>query len=276
MGTFTQGPFYMSQGQVVKVRVAAQNSDGMGPYSIPNSQGVTIASVPSRLNKPTLMTSSVNSATFTWDTMANVVYEVYGVEPNSTDFYKLYESEYNTYTVQNLVPGNTYRYKVSAKNSCGLGALSPEIIIQMQGPPAKMQPVQASTDGCQVLFRWVPPSSNGLQVNDYVFKVASSQNLLYEIDACGSSYSESCTVQMSTLAAAPYNLVPGSTIYSTIAACNQVGCGQTSDYNAGVAMTGNPSTVQNLNYIMSPSSTRSVVLSWAAASGGVSQYEIWQ
>jgi len=99
MGTFTQGPFYMSQGQVVKVRVAAQNSDGMGPYSNPNSQGATIASVPSRLNKPTLMTSSVNSATFTWDTMANVVYEVYGVEPNSTDFYKLYESEYNTYTV---------------------------------------------------------------------------------------------------------------------------------------------------------------------------------
>jgi hypothetical protein len=183
-----------------------------------------------------------------------VVYEVWGVEPNSAVFYKLTESDYNTYTVQNLIPGNTYRYKVLAKNSCGSGALSPEIIIQMQGVPDKMQPVQASTDGCQVLFRWAPPSSNGLSINQYVFKVASSQNMLYPIDACGSSYSESCTVQMSTLAAAPYNLVPGSTIYSTIEACNQVGCGASSDYNAGVAMTGNPSAVQNLNYLMSPGS----------------------
>lgn len=178
--------------------------------------------------------------------------------------------------MQNLIPGSTYRYKVRAKNSCGLGPYSPEIIIQMQGVPDKMQPVQASTDGCQVLFRWNSPNSNGLAINDYVFKVASSQNVLYEIDACGSSFSESCTVQMSTLAAAPYNLVPGSTIYSTIQACNSVGCGQNSDYNQGVAMTGNPSAVQNLTYINSPSSVSSVVLSWSPASGGVSQYEIWQ
>jgi hypothetical protein len=66
MSTFTQRPFYMTAGQTVKVKVAASNQDGMGPYSLPNSLGATIASLPGGLNKPTLMTSSVNSATFTW------------------------------------------------------------------------------------------------------------------------------------------------------------------------------------------------------------------
>lgn len=136
----------------------------------------------------------MNSATFTWNNVSGVSYEIYGTEPNSGTFYRLYESNYASYTVQNLIPGSTYRYKVRAKNSCGLGPYSPEIIIQMQGVPDKMQPVRATTDGCQVLFRWTAPNSNGLQINDYVFKVASSQNVLYEIDACGSSFSESCTV----------------------------------------------------------------------------------
>lgn len=131
----------MTEGQTVKVKVAAMNQDGMGPYSIPNSIGATIASAPVMLSKPTLSESSMNSATFTWNNVSGVTYEVYGVEPNSATFYKLYESNYNTYTVQNLIPGSTYRYKVRARNSCGLGPYSPEIIIQMQGVPDKMQPV---------------------------------------------------------------------------------------------------------------------------------------
>lgn len=84
MSVFTQRPFYMAQGQVIKVKVAAQNRDGMGPYSIPNRTGATIASAPVMLSKPTLSESSVNSATFTWNNVSGVTYEIYGVEPNSS------------------------------------------------------------------------------------------------------------------------------------------------------------------------------------------------
>jgi hypothetical protein len=59
--------------------------------------------------------------------MFGVTYEVHGVQVGSNSFYKLYDTDYNTYTVQNLIPGTTYRYKVLAKNDCGSGPLSEEI-----------------------------------------------------------------------------------------------------------------------------------------------------
>jgi fibronectin type 3 domain-containing protein len=54
MNYFTASPFRLSVGTLIQVKVAAQNSEGPGPYSVPNRSGVNVNAVPFKVSLPVL------------------------------------------------------------------------------------------------------------------------------------------------------------------------------------------------------------------------------
>jgi hypothetical protein len=41
---------------------------------------------------------------------------------------KLGETDQNSFFVENLAPGTVYKYRLLARNDCGLGEMSPDIV----------------------------------------------------------------------------------------------------------------------------------------------------
>ena len=75
------------------------------------------------------------SITLTWEDQENALYELLWQQPDSQIFDTLVESTNTRFTQSRLVPGESYKFKVRAKNLCGESDWSSLRIVQVPDIP---------------------------------------------------------------------------------------------------------------------------------------------
>jgi hypothetical protein len=76
-----------------------------------------------------------------------------------------------SYTATDLIPGNTYRFKIEAHNSMGYGSKSSAFAIIAATRPDAPNPPVTSFDGESVTIDWVVPFNGGQAVNGYTILI---------------------------------------------------------------------------------------------------------
>lgn len=87
----------------------------------------------------------------------------------SSDDYVVLASALNllTYTAIGLTAGNTYKFKVEARNSYGYSSYSDVIAILCASNPEQPAPATTTVVGNQVVIDWSRPIENGTPVTGY-------------------------------------------------------------------------------------------------------------
>jgi hypothetical protein len=90
-----------------------------------------------------------------------------------------------------------------------------------------------------VVFDWVAPVNNGITITSYTVMIRKSDNLFAEdLDYCNGALADivaatECTIPMSTLTSAPFNLVLDDSIDFIVQAHNLYGSSEFSPLGAG-------------------------------------------
>jgi hypothetical protein len=129
--------------------------------------------------------------------------------------------------VTGLTLGSTYNFKVQSRNTFGYSDFSTVLTVLAAQVPS--QPAAPSTTFLTntVQISWSPPATGGSAITGYYIYIRESDGVSYslELQDCDGSLkaiidNASCTVQVDTLLAAPFNLAYGSSIYATVSAYN--------------------------------------------------------
>jgi hypothetical protein len=149
----------------------------------------------------------------------------------------------------------------SAPSPYGNGAILPANPAIPSVPAAPNTSVNSNTS---VTITWVAPSDGGSAITAY--KVAIKNNvgtLTAESINCNVS-TTTCTVPISVLQAAPYNLAWGASIYATVLATNLVGSSAESTPGNGALIVTNPDPPILLANSAVITSASVIALTWTA------------
>jgi hypothetical protein len=146
MATFTSSPFSLSLEDLIKVTVSAYNSIGYSTTSSYNTGGAYVEIVPSAPSGLTLTSTSSTSIQVDWSTLtgtstggsAITSYNLYWDNNSGTPSISLLDSLVTTDTITGLTAGNTYIFKVRAKNIYGPGPFSSSVSITVSAVPNTM------------------------------------------------------------------------------------------------------------------------------------------
>jgi hypothetical protein len=152
-----------------------------------------------------------NSITFTWipgsaDGGAPVLDYRINYDQGIDSFIVLAsEITETSYTATQLTQGETYKFKVEARNTFGYSLLSEEVeILCAMAPDSPLTPTTTNALD-QVVFDWETPDNNGLPITSYTVMIRKSDNLYAEIlDYCNGALVEivtvtECTIPLSSL-----------------------------------------------------------------------------
>jgi len=202
-------------------RVSAINEVGTSPASTASSVAIP-ADAPAATVTPTLTSRTSSSVTLSWTAPRN------GGQP-ITDYKIEYSSNGVTWmvfadgtstrtsaTVSGLVPGTSYRFRISAISQAGTGTSSSptEPIIAAAAPQAPSAPtvVISGTTGGRVIVSWTAPSNSGSVITNY------------EVTATGGATPIVKTItNATTLSQAFTGLSPTTNYRFTVKATNAIG-----------------------------------------------------
>jgi hypothetical protein len=178
VSTLTAAPFALTSGATVVAIVQARNARGWGPYSAPNTVGAVISTVPHQMAAPVRDSAATTTQQITvnWlplvspaDGMSPV--RSYGLEWDAGSSGAAWSAlaglatDYllTSYTVSSgVVPGESYRFRVRARNGLGWGPYSDSTTVAAATRPAQTPPVATALDpatgGLRVTI--TPPDSN--------------------------------------------------------------------------------------------------------------------
>ncbi len=128
-----------------------------------------------------------------------------------------------TTTLATLTADVVYTFKVKARNSFGFSSDSSEVVIRAAAVPgAPASPATSVNGNTNVIISWAAPADNGgspITGFNYLVKIRQSDGITFTTEAsyCNVLLS-TCSVPISVLQAAPYNLAWGDSIYATVAA----------------------------------------------------------
>lgn len=99
-------------------------------------------------------------------------YDIYwnGLDTLSVNYTKLVSVSQTTfnYTVLTVIAGNTYKFKLVAKNQVGSSPLSEQVVIKAaQKPDAPDMPTLVSQSPTSITISWLPPNDNYDDLLDY-------------------------------------------------------------------------------------------------------------
>lgn len=150
----------------------------------------------------------------------------------TTDFTQL------THTETSLTVGQSYRFRVRAKNVHGFGPYSDEFVTVADDVPPKMDPVTTTSNSLVVNIEWnAPLTSNGATIDKYSVMIETKLNgFVKESVYCNEEdltlvISRQCLIPHSILRQAPYLLEQGDTVIAKVQAHNSNGFGEFSDAN---------------------------------------------
>lgn len=248
MSTLLLAPYSLSVGDSIIVTVAAYNNYGWGADSA-DSDGTLLAqkepeapSAPTRdtgttsssliidWTAPTTNGASITSYNVVWDSGTSGVTWT-SLVGEATDFTAL------TYTKTGVTSGDSYQFKVRAKNIWGWGAYSSALTIVAAHAPDTMSTVTTAIDATTggVTITWAEPASNGGAITAYTIKIVDEAGSTWSTettDCDGSNAAivsaKSCTIPMSTFAALPFS-------YSTLGTVIKVKATATNAYGTSPA-----------------------------------------
>jgi len=191
-----------------------------------------------------------------------------------------------TYTVINMLSGHTYGFKVQARNNFGYSDFSQEVLITAAKVPAKPAPPTTTFQRETVLIDWVAPDAGGSPIKGYRIFVRQNDGVTFtlELDNCDGTTSQTiisdtqCTIKVSTLRDAPFNLPWGAGVFVKVLAFNSYGDSELSDAGNGAVIITYADAPVSLIETASARSATSITFSWTAGAtnGGstVSGYRV--
>jgi hypothetical protein len=229
MEVLSAEPYLLQEGDLIVVRVAAQNEKGWGLASQVNPTGATLRT-PHVMQIPELASKTDDSIRLRWARTSGATYDVWwaagtaDLEELATDLSSA------QYEVTNLDQGARYRFQVRADGICGPGPFSPELTVTLAtGSPAQMAEVQVTDEGCNARFEWEAPDDAGSPIEGYYVEVLGQDGTFHALTDCDQGpEAHFCLVPWASLRQAPYNLSDGNRLEVQVAARNANGTGDTS------------------------------------------------
>lgn len=168
------GAFKLPWGASVHAKIVAYNYYGSSVASAVGNGAVilTLPDAPVSLLE-TVASRTASSITFTWSQGVSnggaPVLDYRVSSDQATGSYTVIASGVATsqYTATVLVAGNSYSFKVEARNSFGYSALSSAVTILCATIPSTPVAPTVSVSGSNVVITWTAPSSNGLAITSY-------------------------------------------------------------------------------------------------------------
>jgi hypothetical protein len=148
-----------------------------------------------------------------------------------------------THTVTGLTMGQAYRFRVKSRNSYGYSVYSNEVSFTSGMIPNQPQAPSTTVSNENVVVSWIAPADNGSPITGYKLLFIKSDGLSYEESTTGCDGSNptivlarSCVMPMGLLAASPFNLLQGTSIFVKVIASNYFGDSTASEAGNGGIM----------------------------------------
>lgn len=129
--------------------------------------------------------------------------------------------------MSNVVEGTVYNFRLQARNIYGWGVYSEIKAVAAAGVPEQMATPTTENQGTNVVVTWQEPYDNSDAISAYRIYFKGTDKSFYETVDCDVSSSGSpptlplsCSVPLTTLRAAPFNLVQGALIQVRAQATN--------------------------------------------------------
>jgi large repetitive protein len=287
MATLLSSPYSLSVGDSIIATVEAMNNYGYGAAS-PASNGALLVqtepatpAAPTRDSAttkdslvidwvaPTTNGASILSYNLYWDAGTNGA-TFTSLRGLLTDYTGLTHTQTSSVDI-----GDSYQFKVRAKNIWGWSAFSPVLTVVAAHKPDTMATVTTSivSSTGAVRITWTAPESNGDAITEYKILIGDSTGTTYtESSDCDGSNSAvitalSCTVDMSSLAAIPYSYTTQGTLIRVRAtASNDYGESSESTENTSGATYRTVPAAMSAPVRDSSSTSSQIILTWTAPS----------
>ena len=249
----------LTNGNTYRFKIRAKNAVGVGPLS--NKASATLITAPTAAVADLSATAGDGQVTLGWtaptstEATAPIASWEYGFKlaggtSYSWDAIPSSSSTTTSYTVTGLTNGNTYRFKIRAKNAVGVGPLSNKASATPATVPDAVGSLSATPGDGQVVVSWAAPASDG---------GSSITGYEYQYSPGGSGWTAVADVTVTVS-----GLANGTQYTFEVRAVNGVGQSTESSISATPATV--PGAVSNLS---TTASDGQVVLAWdAPASDG--------
>ena len=135
-----------------------------------------------------------------------------------------------SYLATGLTAGTTYEFRLEAKNSYSYSAFSETLTLLCAFVPDPPATVASANTNELVTITWSDPVTNGSPITAYKILVEEKDTGVFtqeSVDCDGTSAdvvaNRQCTIQLTTLRAAPYNLVKDDSVNVKIVSVNSYG-----------------------------------------------------
>jgi len=219
-------------GDLVRFKARANNADGWGDESNPNTGGATIMTVPVAMGPPIedAATSHAQVA-LTWAELTTV--SDTGGTPITSYSLEWDQGSGNwaalkgdptpdtaaSYVLPGVTAGAPYDFRLRAANAIGWGAYGPTVTVVPSSVPVQMATVTtAHTASVYARITWTAPDTRGAAITAYrVLIEAADGSMTEDLAYCDGSdptvaVNLLCEVPMEALRAPPYSLAQGSLV----------------------------------------------------------------
>jgi len=301
--THLRSSLSLTLGTEVVAKLRAHNERGWSSDSPLSSGGPTIETEPQQMSAPTqgsatsdsqiqvdwvALSSSPSNGGSTilsyhvqWDQGTSTWVDLVGAGSDYTG---------TSFTVASGVSvGNTYQFKVRAKNKWGWGTFSTVTAIVAQGAPDQVTGVTTSIDAATggVKIVWSEPNGNGDALIAYVVEIRDSgSGWRTETTDCNGAdpsilSNKNCIIPMNTLTGAPFSLTLDTLVEVRIAAVNSIGTGSYSTINTSGALIRTVPAAMAAPTAGSSTTDTQIQIDWVALAGSstgnspITSYEVY-
>lgn len=249
----------LSAGVTYVFHVQARNQVGYSPASAEAS--VLAAQIPnaplSFANEPTITTASQIGLQWVAPTFNGgspiIDYRVWYDNALGGSFIVLAANIVDTdFLVTSVNKGQTYRFKLQARNQYGYSAFSNEIAILAAQLPATPSTPTTSFDADYVTISWDEPDNMGSPITSYEILIEKSDgNYQTNPTYCDGSQpaiivARSCSIPASAINGSPYLKAWGSSIWAKVSATNLYGTSDHSTLGNGAVIVTVPDSPRNV------------------------------
>ena len=206
---------------------------------------------------------------------------------NDASFSVIDSTSSTNYLCTGLILGETYQFKIEARNEYGYSEASKPIILLCSSVPAVPISVLTANDGQNLKITWQQSATNGSPITEYRVYIKESGSTAFTIEStdCDGTNSKvisekSCNIKLRTLLASPFNLEIGDSIIAKVTASNDYGVSAQSIAGNGAIYTTLPDAPRNIAEDSTKNTNTDLGLTWSegASNGGlqVLDYKISQ
>ena len=145
---------------------------------------------------------------------------------------------------------------MQAKNDVGFSSLSSELSILAAQYPEAPTDISTYFTGTSVIIKWAAAYNGGTAITAYDIEIQHTDGVSYSADMvnCDGStllivVEKQCTVPVSTLLNAPFDIPFGSSIFARVKAYNVIGSSEWSEAGNGALIVSVPSKPTNLQNV---------------------------